>query len=138
MGGMLAYSTRQLSLIPGITKETHGFEWSRVYKAEPSGRDVEFMEEMMIAWAGADRSRACFGSRTIRPVICASVVCGWVGEIKEGVSNASSARLVELGDWRDETASPEPQTDVRQCPEVLLCSKQVAHSPSQVFRTFYF
>lgn len=133
MAGMLAYSTRQLNLIPGITKETHGFEWSRVYKAEPSGRDVEFMEEMMIAWAGADRSRACFGSRTIRPV-----VCGWAGAVKEGVSNASSVMLVELGDWRDETASPEPQTDVRQCSEVLLCSKQVAHSPSQVFRTFYF
>ncbi|KAK7812848.1 hypothetical protein U0070_025543, partial [Myodes glareolus] len=47
VGGMLVYRTRQLSLIPGITKETHGFEWSRVYKAEPSGRNVEFMEEMM-------------------------------------------------------------------------------------------
>lgn len=116
MCGMLAYSARRLSLIPGITKETHGFEWSGVYKAEPSGRNEEFMEEMMVAWAGAERSP----QRTIRHQICASVVCGWVGEVREGVSNASSAMLLEPGDRRDdemaspEMACPEPQTDMRR------------------------
>lgn len=49
--------------------------------------------------------------------------CGWVGEVKEGISKASSAMLLELGDWRDEMACSEPQIDVRRCSEVLLCCK---------------
>lgn len=60
-----------------------------MYKAEPSRRNEEFAEEMMVAWAGADRSPQI--DRTIRLVIYASVVCGWVGEVREGVSNASRA-----------------------------------------------
>lgn len=86
-------------------------------KRSPSGRNEEFVEEMMVARAGADRSPQI--DRTIRLVICASVVCGWEGEVREGVSNASSAMLLESGDWRDEMASPEMacperQTDVRR------------------------
>lgn len=45
----LPNSARQLSLIPGITKETRRFEWSKVYKAEPS-RSRVYGDDGSLGW----------------------------------------------------------------------------------------